>query len=305
MINQINLGRIFVNAIIKIMIVFSLIGSAFASNTPKNLAEQIIIVKHYLKTIEHPRLILGASNTRSESIFFKRDISQRIIDLDPSLLSSITPGVYPFLDNSNDILLDHDQKPGVLVERTLTGSFNDLNVLHKLADAFANSFDVITTDYSVTKFADWTKEHLLAFKKMLKPGGKLIFPMDSGHGVRIKADTAHELFERISRKYKLSTQNSFMVNGKWYFMNLPKDIELKIGSDISTLQKLETYRQKTHKASSELSEEFMEQYVIPKNIKRLAGEVFDPNKITVQKNMDMPQPFRNKVYAGYSFSATK
>jgi hypothetical protein len=59
------------------------------------------------------------------------------------------------------------------------------------------------------------------------------------------------------------------------------------------------------KAQEELSDEFMDQYVIPLNIKRIAGEVFDPSKIKVQKNMEMPQPYRNKRFRGYSFSATK
>jgi hypothetical protein len=314
--------------------------SVIASDQPLTLQQQISHVKEYLKNIKHPRLILGVGNA-------------------PELNGN--PGPNPFLDNANDILASNEQKPAVLVNRSLTLNFNDLAQLNKLSEAFADTFEVITTDFLVTKYAEWTKDHIAAFKRMLKPGGIFVFPIDqwSQAVINAQADNVEDLFKKAGEKLQLLTNPELRFGVRGYlFENLPKHLnvsadpqmqqninqqlakykDFRLHFDDSTLEAAhKTIKQleklqlapyitkdilnddkklsdfvhdevlRTYQSviQSQLSDEFIDKYVSPQYWKRIIGMAFDPQKITAQKNMALPQPHRKSTFDAYSISATK
>src|SRR6516225_9459449 len=90
-----------------------------------NLAEQLKLVKDYVKNINHPRLILGVANLESSNALL---------------------GENPFLNNPSDILADINQDPEALKGRTLTFDFNNMAELSQLSEALKDTFDIITAD---------------------------------------------------------------------------------------------------------------------------------------------------------------
>jgi hypothetical protein len=340
--------------VLMVMICLPVITSA--SERTLTLDQQIALVKEYLKTIQHPRLILGVGNADE--------------------LNGIK-GANPFLDNVNDILVNEKQKPGILVNRTLTVNFNDLAQLNKLADAFAGAFDVITADFFVTKYANWSKEHLDAFKRMLKPGGLFFMPIDAEErGITILANTVEDLFKQASTQEKLQESMFLVFSRAWRVTNLPLHLDIPIDSQTQQeiTQTIEKYKEvlpivnewisknsptgkpffpsgavvaplrtefsnrglnpkladdfvsmdmskddqrlanyirnqimapKKAVVQKELSDKFMEEYVIPLNLKRILGAVFNPQHIIIKKNLELPQPHRQPTLEYYSISATK
>jgi len=81
------------------------------------------------------------------------------------------------------VFLDHEAggSDGAKHDRTsegrpyIIGSFNDLDLLEKLAANLESCFDTILLDDSTFKFTKWNIQKLACFAKMLKPGGAFIF----------------------------------------------------------------------------------------------------------------------------------
>ena len=57
----------------------------------------------------------------------------------------------------------------------IKADLTDIDFLNAMAARFAERFDLITVDWSVTKHFSWSYEHILKFAELLKPMGKFIF----------------------------------------------------------------------------------------------------------------------------------
>lgn len=193
-----------------------------SQHTLAHLKEQIAHVKEYLQTVHHPRLIFGVSNTEE---------------------ANGNSGANPFLNNPTDIVADCAHTNGILENRTLTVDFNDLIHLKELASSFHDTFDIITTDYFVTKCAYWSKDHMGYFKDMLKPDGVLTFPIDANSSAlsAIESNTKEELFLKTSQKLDLENDDYiFRQRGVEFYSFVEK---LLISADQQELdQDVEKYK---------------------------------------------------------------
>jgi hypothetical protein len=174
-----------------------------------NLAEQLKLVKDYVKNINHPRLILGVANLESSNALL---------------------GENPFLNNPSDILADINQDPEALKGRTLTFDFNNMAELSQLSEALKDTFDIITADFLVTKYASFGKEHLAYFKKMLKPNGTLFLPVDQQalETSLIKAKTKDELYKLAAKESGLENDLLKIKHTGVGFAYLPEEMRTKI-----------------------------------------------------------------------------
>lgn len=188
-----------------------------------NLAEQLPQVKAYVKQIEHPRLVLGVANTHKLNYYFQSGA--------------------PFIENPNDILANVEHELTVLPERTLTFNFNDIKSLQQIAEVLPRTFDIITIDFSSIKFADWNEEHFVHFEKMLKPGGKIIFPLDGdpSHTSYLPANSKDDLFTQSLQTIK---QDQRLGLGVPNVATIPKELSgislssSEIDEDLKLLKKL-------------------------------------------------------------------
>lgn len=57
----------------------------------------------------------------------------------------------------------------------IKADLTDIDFLNAMAAKFADRFDLITVDWSVTKSFSWNFEHISKFAELMKPGGKFIF----------------------------------------------------------------------------------------------------------------------------------
>jgi len=121
------------------------------SESESEIGTQIARVKNFSQQAGPVNLLLGAVNTKA------------------------IPGEWVFLDH------EAGGSDGAKHDRTsegrpyIIGSFNDLDLLEKLAANLESCFDTILLDDSTFKFTDWNIQKLACFAKMLKPGGAFIF----------------------------------------------------------------------------------------------------------------------------------
>lgn len=113
------------------------------------LAKEVDNVKDHISSLPNKEadLVLGVNNG-------EEDLLKRFDDS------------YVFLN------IEH-QNP--TAPRSLTVDFNDLTQLQGLANQLPGTFDKIILDDSTFKFTAWTKEHLAAFRDLLKVNGEFIF----------------------------------------------------------------------------------------------------------------------------------
>ncbi len=120
------------------------------------LAKQVGNVKTYISSLSHKDnklyLVLGVNNE-------EKDLLERF-------------------NNSYIFLNIEHQNP--TDPRSLTADFNDLTQLQGLAAQLPDTFDKIILDDSTFKFTAWTKEHLAAFRDLLKVNGEFIFAPQFG-----------------------------------------------------------------------------------------------------------------------------
>lgn len=121
------------------------------SPTSISLAKQVDNVKGYI----------GSLSDKNEPAFLALGVDNGEEDLSKRFNSS-----YIFLN-------DHHQHPSD--KRSLAVNFNDLEQLQYLATKLPGSFDKIILDDSTWDATAWSKEHLVAFNKLLKSNGGFIF----------------------------------------------------------------------------------------------------------------------------------
>lgn len=282
-----------------ILFLFVMLWSAVAvASEGMTLDQQIQHVKAYLEKIQNPRLILGVGNTIEEN----------------------SPEAKIFLDNPDDILLNIRQKPGVLENRTLTVNFNKIDELNKLASAFENTFNVIIPDTHVIKYADWTSEHLSAFKKMLKPGGTLFLPIETlGDPVSMVqgAKTEQELFDKtieaIAPADRFTTSPRLFIVNKYAFYFPPTNLDIKIDPKLENeiAETVKKYKElatpfiaawenkklpKTEANLAPLREEFAQKGLNPQWASRLTSSILnDDSKLTNFVRSKIMEPRINEV----------
>jgi hypothetical protein len=133
---------------------------------------QIARVKAFSEQARGPvNLLLGAVNTKA------------------------VHGNWVYLDNEELIYLDDGTTDINQHDRTsegrpyIKGSFNDLDLLEKLANDLESCFDEILLDDSTFKFiTEWNTQKLACFAKMLKPDGTFVFCPEPG-GIRSLYET--------------------------------------------------------------------------------------------------------------------
>lgn len=91
----------------------------------------------------------------------------------------------PFVVYLNDIHfrdIEHLRTAEASVETTsdwekqfIQGDFNSLSHLSAIQHRFGACFDLITLDFSVSKFMDFTGQHLQRFLEILNVGGRMVF----------------------------------------------------------------------------------------------------------------------------------
>jgi hypothetical protein len=57
----------------------------------------------------------------------------------------------------------------------ISGDFNHIQILEYMVNKYGSSFDLIIPDCSVSKFMDFTHNHLLNFIQLLSPNGRMVF----------------------------------------------------------------------------------------------------------------------------------
>jgi hypothetical protein len=57
----------------------------------------------------------------------------------------------------------------------ISGDFNHIQILEYMVNKYGSSFDLIIPDCSVSKFMDFTHEHLFYFLQLLSPNGRMVF----------------------------------------------------------------------------------------------------------------------------------
>jgi hypothetical protein len=134
----------------------------FAAEDP--IAEQIIQSQTTGRKIV---LVLGATPSESGNLKFTG------FDQDPFV-------VYFNAVHFRDI--EHLKCEEASAERTadwekqfIQGNFNSLSDLSAIQERFSTCFDLITLDFSVSKFMNFTNEHLEHFLGMLNMGGTMVF----------------------------------------------------------------------------------------------------------------------------------
>ncbi|MES2252349.1 MAG: hypothetical protein V4482_01520 [Pseudomonadota bacterium] len=65
----------------------------------------------------------------------------------------------------------------------IQGDFNDVSDLEAVQHRFESSFDLITLDFSVSKFMNLAEQHLHCFLRMLTIGGTMVFDYTMGCGI--------------------------------------------------------------------------------------------------------------------------
>lgn len=210
--------------------------------------DQIENVKEYSKNNSERFLVLGASQTFDEAFQGGEK----------------TPTHLEFNNRFSKeyVFLDKFANPNPNKTRELKVDFNDLRQLKKISTEFLNYFDKIILDDSTYKYTEWTKEHLICFKNMLKEGGEFIF----GPSYKI---TFH--------KGEHSLQNILQSSGV-YSNKLCKDLQISETYDRSNLADFATNVYKF--------------YVLPQNVIRITEDAFGPG--TVKIEYDTPLLFNSR-----------
>lgn len=131
--------------------------SSIVSNSPNKRVTSSVgklfldtcnVVQMYIKNIQHPKLVLGATPCDME-------INDRF------------PGnEFVFLDIKDDQFL----------ENLIICDLNNIKELEYLSKTFRKTFQKIIFDTAVLKFVDWSVVHLQLIKKMLVLNGEFIMP---------------------------------------------------------------------------------------------------------------------------------
>jgi hypothetical protein len=148
--------------LLSIIMLFLLRANIFAADDP--IADQIRQAQTVGKKIV---LVLGATPPESGNLKFPG------FDQDPFVV---------YLNDIHFRDIEHLRSAEASAEikadwekQFILGNFNSLSDLSAIKDRFSTCFDLITLDFSVSKFMGFTGQHLHYFLKMLTISGRMVF----------------------------------------------------------------------------------------------------------------------------------
>ncbi len=265
----------------------------------KPLTASFLKTQEIVKTLNHPKLILGVNTGVEEMEKF----------------------------DENCVFLDIQQNTPE-DPRALKVDFNSLPDLFLLSKVFPSTFDEIILDRSTFKFAHWTSEHLQYFKIMLKSGGKFIFGPFLTFGIDEKSffKNWEELSEFIQRETNLHNTDR-LITSYVLPLELPPpsgEVFNKCQTEINQLiqqchqlkngekeavKNVEKLTQKLNITESDLlkfdedrlqkfvinrvytstfNDNFIKNTLVPKNYQRIVEEVFGKGHVNVEYDGKLP-----------------